>query len=31
MSSSPLLTSEAEFSVFIGPIDHVGWAPACQG
>src|SRR6201997_4428708 len=24
MSSSPLFTSDAEFSVFIGPIDHVG-------
>lgn len=31
MTSSPLLTSDAEFSVFIGPIDHVGCAPACSG
>ena len=31
MSSSPLLTSDAEFRVFIGPIDQVGWAPACSG
>src|SRR3981189_3489910 len=31
MSSRPLLTSDAEFSVFIGPIDQVGCAPACSG
>ena len=31
ISSRPLLTSDAEFSVFIGPIDHVGCAPACSG
>src|SRR6201992_3448091 len=31
MSSSPLLTSDAEFKVFIGPIDQVGCAPACSG
>ena len=31
ISSRPLLTSDAEFSVFIGPIDQVGWAPACSG
>src|SRR5580704_15998226 len=31
ISSSPLLTSDAEFSVFIGPIDQVGCAPACSG
>ncbi len=26
MTSSPLLTCDAEFSVFIRPIDHVGYA-----
>ena len=31
ISSRPLLTSDAEFSVFIGPIDQVGCAPACSG
>ena len=31
MSSRPLLTSDAEFSVFIGPMFQVGWAPACSG
>src|ERR1700761_2293650 len=31
ISSSPLLTSDAEFRVFIGPIDQVGWAPAWSG
>jgi hypothetical protein len=30
MSSRPLLTRLAEFRVFIGPIDQVGWAPACS-
>lgn len=31
ISSRPLFTSVAEFRVFIGPIDQVGWAPACSG
>src|SRR6478752_347566 len=31
ITSRPLLTSDAEFSVFIGPIDQVGWVPACAG
>ena len=31
MSSRPLFTSDAEFSVFIGPMFQVGWAPACSG
>ncbi len=31
MTSSHLLTSDAEFSVFIGPIDHVGLRASLLG